>query len=93
LIDGVFIFWKDFNPADDTFFIDASLVPGLPLGALDPSRFVLDKAAADADDRIIYDQPSGSLWFDGDGNGNGAAIEFGKISPGLDLTTLDFIIV
>jgi Ca2+-binding RTX toxin-like protein len=87
-IDGLFVVVKDFNPADDTFFIDASLFPGLPPGALDPSRFVVGEAAVDADDRIIYDPTTGTLrYVETDG---GAAVEFGKVNAGTALSELDF---
>lgn len=45
-------------------------------GSLGENEFVLGTAAQDADDRIIYDQSTGRLYYDADGNGAGAAVLF-----------------
>jgi Ca2+-binding RTX toxin-like protein len=50
-------------------------------------------AAHDSDDRIIYDSPSGSLFYDSDGTGATAAIKFATLSPSLPLSSADFRIV
>ncbi|MBK8544338.1 MAG: hypothetical protein IPL62_12780 [Caulobacteraceae bacterium] len=49
-------------------------------------------AAAEADDRIIYNSSTGQLYFDADGNDAGVAVLFAMIAPGLALTSADFII-
>jgi Ca2+-binding RTX toxin-like protein len=66
----------------------AGLAPGgLPAGA-----FRTGSSAQDADDRIIYDAATGALYFDGDGNGGGAAIQFATLGTGLSLAASDFIV-
>ena len=45
--------------------------PGIVKGTLDAALFVAGTAAVDADDRFIFDQASGQLWFDVDGSGAG----------------------
>ncbi|MEP7302235.1 MAG: M10 family metallopeptidase C-terminal domain-containing protein [Caldimonas sp.] len=53
-----------------------------PVGALAASAFVLGTQAADASDRIVYDQATGNLYYDADGNGGVAQILFASLVPG-----------
>ena len=62
-------------------------------GALDASNFVLGKSAKDADDHIIYDQATGALYYDADGNGAGAAIQFAQFKAGTALTADCFLLI
>jgi serralysin len=48
-------------------------------------------AAADADDRIIYNSATGQLYFDADGAG-GAGVLFATLGTDLALTSADFIV-
>jgi Ca2+-binding RTX toxin-like protein len=64
------------------------------LGALNANAFVVGANAADASDRIIYNNLTGQLYYDADGTGNGAsAIQFATLSPGLTLTASDFLVI
>lgn len=47
----------------------------------------------DADDRIIYNTSTGALYYDADGNGNGAAVQFVTLTGNPNLEFSDFIIV
>jgi Ca2+-binding RTX toxin-like protein len=69
----------DFTSGADTIELAASAFPGLAAGTLPASAFVLGTAAADGSDRIIYDQATGNLFFDADGNGSGAAVLFATL--------------
>jgi Ca2+-binding RTX toxin-like protein len=84
----------DFNVADDTILLEnavfGTLTAGAPLGA---GQFVIGAAAQDANDRIIYNNATGDLFYDSDGTGAGAAVQFAELSPGLALTNLDFFVV
>lgn len=81
----------NFIVADDTIELDVSVFSGIGVGALASSAFVIGAAAADSDDRIIYDAATGALYYDADGDGAGAAVQFASLAPGLALTTADFV--
>jgi serralysin len=83
----------DFNVAADTIRLENAVFTGLPAGALAATAFVIGAAAADALDRIIYNNVAGSLLFDSDGNGAAAAVQFASISAGLAMTAADFFVV
>jgi len=73
---------------DDAIF---TAFAGQPL--LGAVAFHIGSAAHDADDRIVYDSANGSLYYDADGMGGGAAKAFAMLSTGLALTQNDFLIV
>ncbi len=62
-------------------------------GAFNANAFYAGTAAHDADDRIIYNSATGQLFFDADGSGAGAAVQFATLSPGLALTAGDFAVI
>jgi serralysin len=66
---------------------------GLAAGALAPGAFRTGAAAADADDRILYNSASGALLFDVDGVGGAAAVQFATLSTGLVMTASDFTVI
>ncbi|HYI65013.1 MAG TPA: hypothetical protein VEW71_09025, partial [Allosphingosinicella sp.] len=83
----------DFASGSDKVVLDDAVFAGLPAGALNANAFVVGSAAADADDRIIYDQSTGALYFDADGSGDGAAVQFATLQGGPSLTAADFVVV
>jgi Ca2+-binding RTX toxin-like protein len=83
----------DFAAADDNVLLDDAVFTGLAAGALAAGAFVTGAAAADADDRIIYDSTTGALLFDVDGVGGAAAIQFATLQTGLTLTASDFFVI
>lgn len=80
-----------FIVADDTIELAISVFGTIAAGPLAASAFVIGAAAADADDRIIYDPTTGALWYDADGDGAGAAVQFATLATGLALTNADFV--
>jgi Ca2+-binding RTX toxin-like protein len=51
-------------------------------------------AAHDADDRIVYNTATGALYYDADGIGGEAAIQFATLSGSPDhLTAADFAVL
>ncbi len=88
-VDTIF----DFAAADDTIALDSELF-GLADGPLDPNAFRVGTAAADADDRIIYDDTTGFLYFDADGSGtDSAAILFATLQNAPALTASEFTMI
>ena len=79
-----------FSVVDDTIQLSLSIFSAFG-ATLDAGEFVIGAAAADADDFIIYDAASGALYYDADGNGGGAAVQFATLGVGLALTTADFL--
>jgi Ca2+-binding RTX toxin-like protein len=84
---------QDFASGADRILLDHNVFSGLSTGALASSAFVLGTAAQDADDRIVYNQATGELWFDADGNGAGAAVLFATLAPSATLAASDFAVV
>lgn len=84
---------KDFRPKDDTILLDNSVFGELAVGGLTKSAFRIGKAAKDGDDRVIYDEVSGRLFFDPDGEEAGKAILFAKVTKNVDVTYKDFLII
>ncbi|QZO00935.1 calcium-binding protein [Chenggangzhangella methanolivorans] len=81
----------DFAVADDTIELDAGVFRKIGEGGLDADAFTIGTAATDGDHRIIYDAATGSLFYDRDGSGDKfEAVEFAKITAGLDLSEDDF---
>jgi Ca2+-binding RTX toxin-like protein len=53
--------------------------------------FRYGKQALDETDRVIYDTETGSLWYDADGSGAGAAVKFAKLKAYTNLSYTDFL--
>jgi serralysin len=84
----------DFSVRDDTIYLTAKFFPQAgKAGALTAEAFHIGAAAEAADDRIVYNSDSGALFYDADGNGGGAAVQFATIGRGLALTNRDFEII
>lgn len=84
----------DFVTRDDTILLDDAIFGGLPLGTLASGRLAMGTAAKDSDDRILYDQATGNLYFDPDGNGVLAAVQFATLlGASGKLTAADFVVI
>ena len=86
----------DFNVVDDIIYIENNLFTALStLGSLAASAFLANTTgrAADKLDHIIYNKADGSLFYDADGSGAGAAVKIATLSTGLNLTASDFWII
>ena len=83
----------DYNAAEDTILLAGSVFAGLSGSVLPAARFVLSKSANAAVAQIIYDQATGSLFFDADGTGGGAKVLCAMLSGSPLLTSADFSII
>ncbi len=83
-----------FSAVDDLIALENNGVfVGLSGGALPASAFVIGTAAQDASDRIVYDQPTGRLFFDADGNGAGAQVQFALLNGAPIISASDFTVI
>ena len=85
----------NYNVADDTIYLDLIVFTAFgKLGAIAAGAFNTGSVATEADDRIIFNQSTGDLFYDADGNGRGAAVQFATIA-GITgkLSSQDFILV
>jgi Ca2+-binding RTX toxin-like protein len=80
----------DYSVADDTIQLSQSVFSAIGTGGLDASAFRLGTSAADASDRVVYDQASGFIYYDADGNGAGQQVLFARVAAGTALTNADF---
>ncbi|KQQ14138.1 hemolysin [Methylobacterium sp. Leaf123] len=88
---------RDFASQDDVFHLDHGVFSGLETGALAPEQFkTLGPAKAikaDADDRILYKQKTGELFYDADGSGRKEAVLIAVLDNHAALDHTDFLIV
>jgi Ca2+-binding RTX toxin-like protein len=85
-----------YSPWADTILLAAAAFPALPLGTLAAAAFRKSASATqatDASDRIVYNTTTGALYWDGDGKGGAAAVQFATLAESPDtLTRLDFTV-
>jgi Ca2+-binding RTX toxin-like protein len=80
---------------DDVIRISAAgFGAGLQVGALATSQLQVraDNRAQDTDDRFVYRTTDGTLWFDGDGAGEAAAVLVARLGISPDITSTDILI-
>ncbi|MFC5081590.1 calcium-binding protein [Microvirga arabica] len=84
---------RDFRAGDDTLRLDNTVFVGLTDGALSANAFALTSAAAEADDRVIYDQSTGNLFFDADGGARDNQTLFATLTNRASITASDFFVI
>ncbi|PAX09365.1 M10 family metallopeptidase C-terminal domain-containing protein [Sphingomonas lenta] len=77
----------------DLLGLASDVFAGVADGGVQAGEFVLGTAAQDADDRLVYDQATGRLFYDADGSGAGAAVLFAQLAAGTVLTAASFAVV
>jgi Ca2+-binding RTX toxin-like protein len=84
----------DFTPVDDTISVDdVGFGGGLVVGRLLETQFVLGTAATDTDDRFIYNQTNGALFFDVDGTGASAKIQIATLTNKPVISFEDIVVI
>ena len=83
----------DFSAVDDRILLENAVFTRLAAGGLAASLFVLGTQAQDANDRIIYQRATGTLWYDRDGTGAAAKVAFADLADGTALTAADFLVI
>jgi len=84
----------DFSVADDTILVKASgFGGGLTPGAIASTEFFVGSGATTSSQRFIYNNATGSLSFDVDGNGGSASVQFASLATNLALTYQDIVAI
>lgn len=87
----------DFNVVADTIFLEDGVFIGIGVGGqlLNPSLFknLTTGGLEDADDRILYNDTTGALFYDPDGVGGTAAIQFANLTGALTVDSFDFFVI
>jgi serralysin len=84
----------DFAAGIDKIGLDDAIFGALGgLGALNAAAFATGAGAADGSDRIIYNSATGQLFYDADGAGGVAQVQFATLNAGLALTASDFAVI
>ena len=83
----------DFTSGTDRleFSADSFAPIGAP-GQIAADVFVLGTSAQDANDRLLYDSSTGSLFYDADGTGAGSALLVANLGAGTALTAADIFV-
>jgi Ca2+-binding RTX toxin-like protein len=85
----------DFVSIDDLMLLDSRVFTGMTAGLLNADAFLSGAgvtAATNAAHRIIHDTTTGKLYFDADGDGAGAAVEFAIIGADTPVFSTDFYV-
>ena len=83
-----------FDPLSDRIELAQAFFAGIGLaGALDETAFALGGAAGDADDRIVYDDTTGTLYFDADGARSGVMVPFAVLVGAPALSHDDIFVI
>ncbi|MBL1208511.1 hypothetical protein [Geminocystis sp. GBBB08] len=84
----------DFNITDDTLrVLGSGFGGGLITGTLLPTQFTIGSSATTSAHRFFYNSSTGGLFFDSDGSGATAAVQFATLSTGLALTNADLVVI
>ena len=84
----------DYSVADDTIQLENSVFTKLAAtGQLSADNFKVGSAAADANDYLIYNNETGALYYDNNGNASGGVTQIALLGTQLGLTHADFFVI
>jgi Ca2+-binding RTX toxin-like protein len=87
----------DFTTESDKIHLSKAIFKAFAtIGYLSEAAFYTSADALkghDNDDRIIFNSATGALYYDADGSGKGAAVQFATLIGVTDLSAADFLIV
>jgi len=84
----------DFSVIDDLIVLDNAVFTGFGTeGTITSDMFEIGTAALDAEDRLIYDNTNGKLYYDLDGTGGSIAVQIASLTGIPNLAHDDFLIV
>ncbi len=84
----------DYAVANDTIQLDNAVFAALgPVGTLPAAQFRVGTKALDANDHIIYNNTTGALLYDADGNGAAAAQQIATLTVGLAMTNMELAVI
>jgi Ca2+-binding RTX toxin-like protein len=84
----------DYNVASDTIQLDNAVFTALTAtGTLAAGQFRVGTKALDANDFIIYNSATGTLLYDANGSGAGAAVQIATIGSGLAMTHAEIAVI
>lgn len=84
----------DFSHTYDTIVLENAVFTALTsTGQLSSTAYYTGTAAHDATDRIIYNSATGALYYDADGTGAAAPVQFALLGTGIGITASDFTVV
>jgi Ca2+-binding RTX toxin-like protein len=85
----------EFNATNELIQVSAAgFAGGLATPSLSANQFTLGTSATASNQRFIYDDSTGSLFFDQDGSAAGfTQVQFAQLSAGLSLTNNNFVVV
>ncbi|NKC34333.1 calcium-binding protein, partial [Roseomonas sp. BU-1] len=84
----------DFNVLEDQIRLDSAIFLGLSTGTLASGAFAANLTGQPATGlhRITYETDTGRLFYDSDGVGSAARVQFADLTSGLALTSSDFFV-
>lgn len=85
---------SDFVSGVDRLGLDNAVMAGLGAnGNLNPSMFALLSGPIDANDRLIYDQVNGRLYYDSNGSGAGGRTQIFQFGANTTLVASDILVI